>query len=61
MSAANLASGARLGPYEIVAILGAGGMGEVYRARDIAMLVPTSDTPQPVTVILNWRSLLPAQ
>jgi serine/threonine protein kinase len=29
-----LAAGSRLGPYEVLTLIGAGGMGEVYRARD---------------------------
>jgi serine/threonine protein kinase len=33
-SARTLLSGTRLGPYEVVSLIGAGGIGEVYAARD---------------------------
>jgi Tol biopolymer transport system component len=49
-----LSSGARLGPYEIVAPLGAGSMGEVYRARDPRLdrdvaikVLPTASSANP--------------
>jgi eukaryotic-like serine/threonine-protein kinase len=43
----SLTSGTKLGPYEIVGALGAGGMGEVYQARDTRL-----------ERALNWHLLM---
>jgi Tfp pilus assembly protein PilF len=34
---ATLSAGTRLGPYEVAGLIGAGGMGEVYKARDVRL------------------------
>ncbi len=58
--------GTRLGPYEIVSAIGAGGMGEVYRARntrldrDVAINIATiygteeSASPSEIDLVVNW-------
>ena len=52
-----LASGTRLGPYEVLGPLGAGGMGEVYRARDTRLARDVAVKVLPAAVADNPRAL----
>ena len=59
MSNMTLSAGTRLGPYEIQSPLGAGGMGEVWRARDIRLEREVTVKVLPADLASLTKSRLP--
>jgi Tol biopolymer transport system component len=53
----SIARGARLGPYEVAALVGVGGMGEVYRATDTNLKRDVALKVLPETFVLNPERL----
>ena len=58
-----IAVGTKLGPYELLALAGAGGMGEVYRARDTRLdrEVAIKILPQHLSSSGKFRERFPAK
>ena len=56
-----LAAGSRLGPYEVLSAIGAGGMGEVYRARDTKLNREVALKILPADIRARCRSTRPLQ
>ena len=55
-----LTPGTRLGPYEVVALLGVGGMGEVYRATDTNLKRQVAIKVLPTSVAVERFEILPS-
>ena len=53
-----LAVGVRLGPYEVLGVIGAGGMGEVYRARDTKLQRDVAIKVLPAAMVGNPKRLV---
>jgi len=56
----SLAPGSRIGPYEVTARIGVGGMGEVYRARDTKLDRDVAVKILPEAVAADPERLAPA-
>src|SRR5262249_15614335 len=58
-AAMSLASGTRLGPYEILDAIGAGGMGEVtHDGKRVLLPISVTDASPPLSVVTNWKEAL---